>query len=226
MRNIIKCLLNPLFLINYLSKIKLELKYKKKYLKVGISTSISNSEINNYVYLGDNCHILNCQIGKHTYFNNNSSAKNSKIGKFCSIASNVSIGVGKHPTNMVSTHPAFYANNKEFKTFADKMYYDEMDFITIGNDVWIGSDVKIIGNVCIYDGAIIASGSIVTKDVPPYAIYGGIPAKLIKYRFDNDTINKISKIKWWDFNEDDFISNYKDFQDLDFFINKYLNNLK
>lgn len=221
MRNYIKCLINPTYFLYYFRKFKIEKKFKIKHLIIGIGSSINNSDICEFIYLGDNCQISNCKIGRHTYFNNNSTAKNATIGNFCSIASNVIIGVGNHPTTMVSTHPAFYSNNKGFKTFSDKMYYEENDIINIGNDVWIAEDVKIIGKVTIGNGAIIATGSIVTKDVPAYAIYGGIPARLIKYRFDELTISKLQSIKWWEFGEQDLINNYKDFQDTNLFIGKY-----
>jgi acetyltransferase-like isoleucine patch superfamily enzyme len=123
---------------------------------------------------------------------------------------------------MVSTHPCFYANNKGFKSFADKMYYsEEQGEVHIGNDVWIGSDVSILNNVKIGNGAIVALGSIVTKDVPDYAIVAGIPAKIIKYRFSNEDINALLKINWWDLETSLLERNYKDFHDLNSFIKKY-----
>jgi acetyltransferase-like isoleucine patch superfamily enzyme len=95
----------------------------------------------------------------------------------------VTIGISPHPTYFVSTHPTFYANNKGFETFADKMYFDEeVKTTNIGNDVWIGSKCTIMPGVKIGDGAIVGYGALVTKDVPAYSIVGGIPAKLIKFR--------------------------------------------
>ncbi|WP_299485003.1 CatB-related O-acetyltransferase [uncultured Allomuricauda sp.] len=87
--------------------------------------------------------------------------------------------------------------------------------IKIGNDVWIGRDAKIMDGVTVGDGSVIATGSIVTKDVPPYAIVGGVPAKVIKYRFDEETIEKLLKLKWWDFSEEKILQNKNFFNEKD-----------
>jgi acetyltransferase-like isoleucine patch superfamily enzyme len=116
------------------------------------------------------------------------------IGKFCSIAENVTIFIGGyHRTDFISTYP-FHA------AFNDVQVMDNLvhGFHTvIGNDVWIGADVIIMAGVTIGDGAIIATGAVVTKDVEPYAIVGGNPAKLIKKRFEEDQITQLLEIKWW-----------------------------
>lgn len=122
---------------------------------------------------------------------------------------------------IISTHPAFYANNKPFKTFSDKMYFDEYKEINIGNDVLIGEDALILGGVKIGDGAIITSRAVVTKDVPPYAIIGGVPAKLIKYRFDEKIIKQLIEIKWWDKELDWLKKNYLTFHNPKEFVNLY-----
>ena len=99
------------------------------------------------------------------------------------------------------------------------MYFEEtVKVTTIGNDVWIGSKVTIIPGIRISDGAIVAYGSLVTKDVPPYAIVGGVPAKIIKYRFNADIINELIKIKWWDMDDEFIRNNYKLFLDPNSFI--------
>lgn len=177
------------------------LKYKKIFqndnIKIGWGAIIIHSELDKHVFIGMDTSLNNVKMGKHSYVNSNSHLRNVKIGNFTSIGSNVIIGVGTHPTSLVSTHPAFYSNNKGFKTYADKNYFDEYPYVEIGNDVWIGSRATILGNVKIGDGAIIAYGAVVTKDVPPYAIVGGIPAKIIKYRFSTEIIERLLHIKWW-----------------------------
>lgn len=196
-------------------------KYHDKFLKVGKNVDISNSKIGMKIYLGSNIKITNSSISDHTYIASNTRISNAHIGKYCSIAENVQINLGEHPINYVSTHPAFYSNNKEFETYADKLYYKEIHNVEIGNDVWIGYNSVVMGGVVISDGAIIASGAVVTKDVEPYSIVGGVPAKHIKYRFTKEEIKEILKIKWWNFNEEILRKNFKDFHNIEHFISKY-----
>ncbi len=119
------------------------------------------------------------------------------IGKFCSIAPNrviIMLG-GLHRTDWVSTYP-FNVFYKEFKHIKG-IPFSKGD-VKIGNDVWIGLDAVILSGITIGDGAVIGANSLVTKDVPPYAIVGGDPAKILRYRFDEKTIQKLLEIKWWD----------------------------
>ncbi len=124
------------------------------------------------------------------------SKANLKIGKFCSISDDVTIFLGgEHETNTSSCYP-FTLKNHQTK-----------GNVTIGNDVWIGQYSTILSGVNIGDGAIIGANSLVTKDVPPYAVVGGNPAKLIKYRFDEETIEKLLELKWWDWDINKIMDN-------------------
>ena len=199
----------PNFLILYIKNKYYIYKYRSLSLKVNLGCDINNVEFGINVYLGANVNIKNSSVGDYSYINSNSNVQNTTIGKFSSIGPNVKIVLGNHPINFISTHPIFYANNKPFDTFADKMYFKEYGKVIIGNDVWIGQDVIIPGNITIGDGAIITSKAVVTKNVEPYSIVGGIPAKLIKYKFTEEEIIHLLKDKWWNKDYKWIKNNYK-----------------
>ncbi|MDP4208357.1 MAG: CatB-related O-acetyltransferase [Bacteroidota bacterium] len=201
-------ILSPINIFIWIKKRKYEFQFRKKKFSIGLHSSLHNSEIGEYNTLGDNVVLNNVQMESYSYINNNTDISNASIGKFCSIASEVIIGLGKHPTNFVSTHPAFYSTDKLFITFSDRDYYKEYEKVSIANDVWIGTRVIISGGISIGNGAIIGAGALVTKDVPPYAIVGGVPAKIIRYRFDEDTISKLETSKWWENDINWFRDNY------------------
>ena len=166
-------------------------------------------------------------IGRYSYVGQHSDLRNCKIGRFCSISHDVSIITDFHPVlNNVSTCPSFYSTKKQNgQTFVYENKVDEYLTINgynaiIGNDVWIGTHVKIKGGVTIGDGAVVAMGSIVTKDVPPYAIVGGVPAKLIRYRFAKEQIALLLEFKWWDKEDEWLQSHVNDFDDVEVFLSK------
>lgn len=184
-----------------------------------------NSKISILSYFDENCSIStlakvyrfvslrNVNLGDYSYVGPNSHFVNVQIGKFCSISKNVNIGLYLHPKNFISTSPLFFrVKNGTGSTWVSEQYFDDMPLRTIiGNDVWIGLNVSISGGVTIGDGAIIAAHSMVTKSVPPYAIVGGVPAKVIGYRFDEDLIQHLFRIKWWDKDEQilrEYIDNF------------------
>ncbi len=159
----------------------------------------SRSSINKYNAIFQNTTIIDSVIGDHTFIQKNSCVYYADIGKFCSIASRVSIGLGRHPTSYVSTHPSFYSVSQPLsKTFSKYDTFNCFERTSIGHDVWIGESALVVDGVKINTGAIIAAGAVVTKDVPAYAIVAGVPARVIKYRFSEETRERIMKTKWWD----------------------------
>lgn len=165
-------------------------------------------------------------IGKYTYglpkiFKLEDTSQ-LEIGKFCSIANDVKIFLdGEHEIKNISTYPFGY-----FKGFTTKKIYQTKSKgkITIGNDVWIGYGVTILSGVNIGDGAVIGACALVNKDVAPYTIVGGVPAKIIKKRFDDKTIEKLLQIKWWNWSDKKIQKNIEILQNnnIDIFIsNKY-----
>ena len=168
--------------------------YPKRYKDSKIESYIVNENI-----LGKNLNIRKDvfisdtlkKIGDGTYIGNRSEILNcSEIGQFCSISHDVKIGLDNHNLDFVSTNSIFCPNDKKMR---------ETKSSIIENDVLISANVMIISGVKIGNGAIIGAGAFVNKDVPPYAIVAGIPAKIIKYRFDEQTIEKLLKSEWWNF---------------------------
>ncbi|WP_313070490.1 CatB-related O-acetyltransferase [Lacrimispora sp.] len=180
-----------------------------------------------------------CQVGRFTYGYEALLSKypmSSSIGRYCSI--NVTARIwNNHPVDYVTTHPildvpAFHPG-KERGGYLNKYgkYFDNFPFenssirnnkaVVIGNDVWIGANVIILPGVSIGDGAILAAGAVVTKDVEPYSIVGGVPAVIIKYRFPEKMVNIFLKIKWWEWSNEQIENNIELFYEPEEFIKRF-----
>jgi acetyltransferase-like isoleucine patch superfamily enzyme len=176
-----------------------KIRFRNSIIEKGCSFN-KNVILQSNVHILNNCIINNSVINSYTYIGVNCLIQNANIGKFCSIANNVLIGLGNHPLNFFSTSPLFYKKINPLKIIlvSNELYFDEYKPIHIGNDVWIGTNAIILDGVNIGNGAVIASNSVVTKNVEPYSIVGGVPAKLIKYRFTEDKISELMKERWWE----------------------------
>ena len=153
--------------------------------KVEAGSSIVNVTMDKYSFCGYECEITNCSIGS-----------------FCSIADKVIIGGSFHPMNWVSTSPVFYYGKDSVEKKFSVFKQDDVKRTYIGHDVWIGNYVLVKQGVKIGNGAVIGMGSVVTKDVPPYEVWAGNPAKCIRKRFDDDIIQRLLTSEWWNLDED------------------------
>ncbi|WP_235603738.1 CatB-related O-acetyltransferase [Balneola sp. EhC07] len=157
-----------------------------------------------------NSSISRSEIGFGSYLSGNTSLSRVKIGRYCSIGQNVKNSFGIHPTDFISSHPAFYSTKKQAGfSFVDEDKIEEHKYVDkerrflniIGNDVWIGNNVSLMDGIAIGDGAIIGTGAVVTKDIAPYTIVGGIPARKIRTRFSEDVTEFLVKFQWWNKDE-------------------------
>lgn len=205
-------------------------KYNKT-VKFGLFSRISDStKIEDNVVIGRNSLIMG-GVGRFSYFGDNCVIFGN-VGRFCSISSNVRVINGRHAFKdpFVSTSPLFFSLISPFGfSFVKKQKFEEYTYadsvnkysVVIGNDCWIGSGASIIEGITIGDGAVILANATVTKDVPSYAIVGGVPAKIIGYRYSEDIIQRLIEIKWWDKDEKWVRNNAELFSDIDKFIDKY-----
>ncbi len=177
--------------------------------------------------LGRGTYFSSSSLGYGSYIGNRSEFSRCKIGRFSSIGSNVRVVSADHPIGRsVSSHPAFYSDTYFFSYAKESHYKEHLTTengyeCEIGNDVWIGDNVLIKGGVTIGDGAVIGMGSVVTHDVPPYTVVAGVPAKKIRMKYDESTVELLMKIRWWDRPIEWIAEHAEEFCDVEKFVNHY-----
>lgn len=171
--------------------------YWSKLIKKGRLAAIRNSTIDKTSKVESGSQVVNSTMLRHSFCGYNCEISNAEIGSFCSIANGVIIGGGMHPVEWISTSPVFYEGADSVKEKYSQHSRVEPKKVVIGHDVWIGQNVLIKQGVKIGTGAVIGMGSIVTRDIEPFAIVAGNPAKVIRKRFSDDLIGKILASNWW-----------------------------
>lgn len=214
-------------LLDVLKKLYLRHKYGRT-VKIPMKCEVSkDAQFEGYNVLGEGSSFEGT-MGLCSYLGGKSRIA-GKVGRFSSIASNVSTISCVHccKSPYVSTCPSFFSTLGQNglvltvkQQFEEKKTVDGINEVIIGNDCWIGANVILMGGITIGDGAVVGAGAIVTKDIPPYAIAVGIPAKVIDYRYDEKTIEKLREIRWWDKDLEWLKRHSEEFSDINTFLNQ------
>lgn len=174
-----------------------------KLMKMLQGTCVVNCQIAKGAKVGKSCNVSNSSFGRYSYCSHDCQIVNAEIGAFCSISDHVFIGGAEHPMDWVSMSPVFQnvSHSGPTKRFA-KIDMPPTQKTIVGSDVWIGHGAVVKQGVTVGHGAVVAAGAVVVKNVPPFAVVGGVPAKVIKYRFDEETIKRILQIDWWNLDDE------------------------
>ncbi len=180
--------------------------------------------LGNWTDVGPNCALLESSLGDYSYLAGDVTIIYSEIGKFCSIASHVTINPGNHPMGRVTQHHCTYRRVQYgLDDHDDEGFFDwrRDNQCVIGHDVWIGHGATVVAGVRIGTGAAVGAGAVVTKDVAPYEVVVGVPARPIRKRFSDDVIEKLLRVAWWDWDRRALEERFHDLMDLDAFLAKY-----
>lgn len=163
----------------------------------------TTSKLGRFNVLFERASVLDSTVGDHTYFQRGATAMSCDVGKYCSIAMQAFIGLPQHEIDAVSSHPVFYLRDTPLvKKYCKSNRSNPAQRTAIGHDVWIGHGALVMSGVKVGTGAIVGAGAVVTRDVPDYAIVGGAPAKIIRYRFDALLRERLLESKWWEMSDE------------------------
>lgn len=187
-------------------------------------TSISDCKLGSWTEIGANSMLVETVLDDYSYVDGDVSIIYSEIGKFSSIASHVRINPGNHPMKRVTQHHCTYRRVQyrfDDVDDAELFQWRRDNKCVIGHDVWIGHGATVMPGVKIGDGAVVGAGAVVTKDVRPYEIVAGVPAKQIRMRFSEDIIEKLQTIEWWNWERETLEERFNDLMDIESFVDKY-----
>jgi phosphonate metabolism protein (transferase hexapeptide repeat family) len=185
--------------------------------RVHATAILRDCPLGRFTDIGERVSLAECEVGDYSYLERDSEAIYTTIGKFCAVASNVRLNALNHPMERVSQHKITYRPNEYFlgakvdKSFRERR---QQARVTIGHDVWVGHGAIILPGRSIGHGAVIAAGAVVTKDVEPYAVVAGVPARRIKWRFTEPVRQHLIALAWWDWEHDRLAAAIADMQSL------------
>jgi phosphonate metabolism protein (transferase hexapeptide repeat family) len=190
------------------------------------SASLRNAVLGRFTEIKERVQFWDSELGDYSYIERQSEAIYTSIGKFSAVASDVRLNALAHPIDRVSQHKITYRPNEYFlgakldKAFRERRRQARVE---IGNDVWIGHGAIVMPGVKIGHGAVVAAGAVVTKDVAPYAIVAGVPARFLKWRFEPHLAERLIALAWWDWHHDRLAQAVADMQALspEAFVEKY-----
>ena len=187
-------------------------------LKKARLSAVRDSTVHPTAKIESGTSFVDSEIGRHSFCGYDCDVYRASVGAFTSIANGVVLGGARHPMEWVGMSPVFYAGRDSVKAkFSEHPLAKPLE-VVIGNDVWIGRSAIVLGGVSIGDGAVIGAGSVVTKNVPPYAIVAGNPARIIRYRFEENVVRELEAIQWWRFPDDRLRDIGESFNDVDRFL--------
>lgn len=188
------------------------------------SARIIDSYIGEWTAIGADSRLMECRFGDYSYCVDQVQIHYADIGKFCSIASHACINPGNHPMWRVTQHHSTYRRVQyrfAESDDAELFQWRREHRVTIGHDIWIGHGATVMPGVTIGTGAVVGSGAVVTKDVPPYTIVAGVPARPIRARFPEPVVRQLLDIAWWDWPRELLEERFEDLYDLESFVEKY-----
>lgn len=172
---------------------------KERGVRIANRVVLSRVSCGPYVNIAHDAELHDVELGKRTSVGRYTKIRDASIGSYCSISWDVTIGAVSHPMDRPSSHAFSYRS--QFGIVERDESLRGVTHVRIGNDVWIGCGVIVMPGVSIGDGAVVGAGAIVTKDVEPYSVVSGVPARLMRYRFDRETIETLESLDWWDWDD-------------------------